>query len=160
MYHLATSWLRLAAVCCAAALSSGCATIMENIQTPTVQLVGLQLVEAGLLEQKYRLTLSVDNPNSISLPIKGLNYSVSLAGIDFATGEAPRSFSIAGNSASEVEVDVSTNLVDSLRRLADWFSGAPKALDYELTGEVQVDIPFVGAVPFSESGSINIDTGN
>ena len=158
MNHPNLSHLRALCVAFMALLAAGCSTLTGSIETPTVELVGLRLIEAGLLEQRYGLTLRVNNPNSISLPIKGISYQVRLAGVDFANGQTPRAFRIDSNGDSKVDVEVTTNLLDTVRRLQGWFSSSPTSMDYELTGKVQVDLPFIGAVPFSESGSIDLTT--
>lgn len=158
MHHPGTTTVRALTISLMALMAAGCSTLTGSIETPTVKLVGLQLIEAGLLEQRYGLTLRVNNPNAISLPIKGISYSVKLAGVDFATGQTPRAFRVGSYGDSLVDIEVSTNLLDTVRRLKDWFSDSPDAMDYELTGKVQVDLPFVGAVPFSESGRINLNS--
>ncbi len=156
MTETGINYLRAACIAFVALLASGCSTLTGSIETPTVKLIGLQLIEAGLLEQRYKLTRRINNPNAISLPIKGISYSVRLAGVDFASGQTPKAFRIASYDDSEVDIDVSTNLLDTVRRLRDWFNGSPTSMDYELNGKVQVNLPFVGAVPFSETGSISL----
>ena len=68
---------------------SGCETLQSQVEQPTVKLAGISLVEAGLIQQVYGVTLQVDNPNGFTLPIKGVTYAVKVGGQEFATGLTP-----------------------------------------------------------------------
>ena len=39
-------------------------------------------------------------------------------------------------------------------------SGNPKELDYELSGDIQIDLPLVGAIPFNQAGTIPLTRGS
>lgn len=132
----------------------GCETLMAQVQAPQLSLTNVQMLSSTLLEQRYRLTLRVNNPNAITLPISGMNYAVKFAGIDFASGVTPNAFRIPANGEQLVDIDVSTNLLRSAQQLMAVFRSDPDSLDYELTGSVDVDLPLVGAVPFSKSGVV------
>ena len=112
-----------------------------------------------MLQQVYGVTLQVDNPNGFPLPIKGVNYAVKLAGQDFATGLTPNTFSIPANGSDQVQVQVRTNLLESLGHLSRMLSQGPQNLDYELSGDIQIDLPLIGAIPFSQTGTIPLTTG-
>lgn len=139
---------------------SGCSSLQSQFDRPTVRLAGITLVEAGLLQQVYGVTLQVDNPNGFALPIKGVNYAVKLGGQEFASGLTPNGFSIPANGTDQVQVEVRTNLVDSLGNLGRLLSGGSQKLDYELSGNIQIDLPLIGAVPFSQSGTIPLTRGS
>ncbi len=135
---------------------SGCESLGQKVETPKLSLVSINLLSAGLLEQRYGVMLRVENPNPISLPIEGVSYELKLAGDTFATGVTPDPFSVPKYGETEFQIEVRTNLLKSAKYLVDWYRGGNDALDYELGGRLQVDLPFVGAVPFSESGSISL----
>lgn len=136
----------------------GCAALKTQIQTPQLSLSQVQMLESTLLEQRYRLTVRVQNPNAVSLPIKGMNYAVKFAGVDFASGVTPMAFRVPARGEHNVDIDVTTNLLRSAQQLMTYLRDRPDTLDYELTGEIQVDLPFVGAVPFSRTGSVDLTT--
>ncbi|MDH3646566.1 MAG: LEA type 2 family protein [Gammaproteobacteria bacterium] len=133
---------------------SGCSTLQSPFQQPVVKLANVQLVELGLLQQTYGVTLQVDNPNGYTLPIKGVTYAVKLAGQDFASGLTPNGFSIPANGSDQVQVEVRTNLLESLGHLGRMLADGPQNVDYELNGDIQIDLPLIGAIPFSRSGTI------
>ncbi len=86
-----------------------------------------------------------------------MNYAVKFAGVDFASGVTPNAFKIPANGEHLVEIDVTTNLLRSAQQLVRYFKDSPESLDYQLSGSIQVDIPFVGAVPFSRSGTVDFN---
>jgi len=132
----------------------GCSTLKSPFEQPVVKLAGVQLVQIGLLQQTYGVTLQVDNPNGYTLPIKGVNYAVKLAGQDFATGLTPNAFSIPANGSDQVQVEVRTNLLESIGHLSRMLADGPQNVDYELSGDIQIDLPLIGAIPFTQSGTI------
>ena len=135
-------------------LAAGCAGLKQNIEAPQVRLTQVQMLSAGLLEQRFRLLLRVNNPNKIAVPIKGIQYSLKLADADFASGSTPQAFRVPAFGEELVAVDVSTNLLASAQHLLTFLNSGPDALNYELAGRVQVDLPFVGGIPFSQSGQV------
>ena len=138
--------------------ATGCAGLRPNIEAPQVRLAQVQLLSAGLLEQRFRLMLRVTNPNEIAVPIKGMQYAVKLADADFASGSTPQSFRIPALGEELIAVDVSTNLLASAQHLLTFMQSGPSSLNYELTGKVQIDLPLIGGIPFSQSGQVPLTT--
>lgn len=134
---------------------SGCTTLGRSFERPTISLSNVQLVQAGLLEQRYRLTLRVQNPNAIAIPVKGMTYAVKFAGAEFAQGATPESFTVPANGEDLVNIDVSTDLISTAQHVMNWLKSEPESLDYELSGKLQVNLPFARAIPFSKSGNVD-----
>lgn len=131
-------------------------TLKQIVDPPKVSLANVSLVSAGLLEQRYRLSLRVQNPNSVTIPISGLDYTVNLGGSEFARGVSASSFSLPANGEDIVEIDVSTNLLDSARHVYALLKSGDRAIDYSLNGNVKVNLPFVKSLPFSRTGQVNL----
>ena len=138
-------------------LLSGCSVLRGQLETPQVSLSNVSLVNAGLIEQTFRLTLRVRNPNDVPIPVKGLDYSVRLSGNDFARGLTPRDFTLPAGGEELVDVDVTTNLLDVGRQLLSIIESQQSNVDYEVTGKLRVDLPFVNSLPFSRSGTVNLN---
>ncbi len=130
--------------------------LRQIVDPPKVSLADVKLVSAGLLEQRYRLSLRVQNPNSIVIPISGLDYRVELGGSEFARGVSASSFSLPANGEDMVEIDVSTNLLDSARRVYALLKSGDDSVDYNLSGNVKVNLPFVKSLPFSRTGQVDL----
>lgn len=146
--------LGLFAVIVVIASLSACATLQEAIEQPTVRLTNIAFLGGDLTQQVYGITLELDNPNAISLPIRALNYNLRLAGKDFASGLTPDAFSIPARGSEQIRLEIRTNLLESYNHLSTLLSGGMAKLDYEMSGDIQVDLPLISPIPFSRSGEI------
>jgi LEA14-like dessication related protein len=135
---------------------SGCASLHRQIEEPSLSIVGLEIVDLGLLQQRYAVTLNVQNPNPLTLPVSGMSYALQVGGKDFARGVTSKPFTLPAYGEAQVQVDLTTNLLDSVRRIQALLDSGMETVGYSLTGRLQVDLPFVGAVPFQNRGEINL----
>lgn len=145
---------RIVMLMLAACLLVACSGLRPNLDTPQLSLVNVSLLNANLFRQSYGLRVKVMNPNGIALPIRGISYNVSLAGSQIASGVTSDAFRVPANGENEFDIRVDTNLIESAAQLAKWLRGGPQELDYEFSGKLQIDLPLVGALPFSKSGSV------
>lgn len=141
----------------ALALVSGCQSLGESLQPPEVRLQNVQLEEVSSLSQRFVLQFAVSNPNPVPLPVKGINYGVSLGGLSLASGSTAESFRVPSNGDGVFSVSVETSLMQAVQLLgARLLQGGEQSLDYEVGGDVQIDIPFVKPLPFSTAGKVTI----
>ncbi len=149
--------IRRLAPCAIAVLAlslSACAGLPTSVEAPSVSLERVALDQATVIEQRYTLTLRVENPNAIGVPIRGLSYAVSLGGADFASDTTPQPFTVPAQDATLIDVGVTTNLLQTARQLMTFLAGKPEAIDYSLSGEVAIDLPFIEPIPFAKSGRV------
>jgi len=137
-------------------LQSGCMSKFNRLEEPKLNLVGFKLIEAQLLEQRYALTFRLINPNDVALPITGIYYEVELEGKAFATGVNASPIDLPAYGETRVTVEMSTTLLQSIRHLAVIAAAKPENLDFHLKGHLNVDLPMIGKVPFSEAGKIKL----
>ena len=65
----------------------GCSSWTSGgFKDPEVRLVKVDVIKAKLLEQQFKLRFRIDNPNPVSLPVRGLDYSVYLNEVKLAEG--------------------------------------------------------------------------
>ena len=136
-------------------LMTACAA-RHDLEDPTFRLAGVEPLTIGLLEQQFRLTIRVDNPNNVSLPVRSMRYQLELANVDFASGMTPRSFNLPARDSTTFEVDVTTNLMESLPRLISKLDSGRQSLDYTLKGEVEYGRFFRGKRPFEQKGELRL----
>lgn len=139
-----------------ATLLAGCAALRPQLEQPRLSLVGLEIRELGLLRQRYMLTLSVQNPNSIAFPVRGMNYDVRIAGHEFAHGMSPKAFTVPARGETDVEVELTTNLMDTLQNVQQLLLERRTLIDYQLSGQLELDLPFIKAIPFENSGKFHL----
>jgi len=136
-----------------AALVTGCVG-QPSLVAPELEAAGVRLQSVGLLQQQFLVTLRVYNPNTIPLPIKHIEYRLDLGGNKMAQGESAVAFSIPSHESKEFDLRMRTDLLSSFRSLQTWLSGSPGDIEYEISGKVKVDFPFVRAFPFEQKGRI------
>lgn len=134
---------------------AGCSTwFTGGFEDPEVRLVKVDVVKAKLLEQRFMLRFRIDNPNSVSLPVRGLVYAVRLNGIELASGEASEWFTVEGHSHQEFDVPVRTNLWRHIRDLVRALENPDEPIRYSFNGEVKTGLFFGRNVHVARNGEI------
>ncbi|MFZ2320608.1 MAG: LEA type 2 family protein [Pseudomonas sp.] len=133
----------------------GCSSwLTDDIRDPEVRLLKVDVVKAKLLEQKFVLRFRIDNPNDISLPIRGLNYNVKLNGVLLAEGQSDKSFTVPARGHQTFEVPVRTNLWRHLKRIVNSLEDPDEPISYQLQGEVKTGLMFGRSVHLQRNGEI------
>jgi LEA14-like dessication related protein len=129
----------------------GCALLPSGIEAPRVTVSDLELVHATLLEQRYRIVLTMQNPNTFDLPIDGLRYVLVLNGKEFAAGVSDERVTLPRLGTAHLDVEAVSGLLAIYRQISGLESGAA-GLDYRLHGDLFV----VGGrrLPFDYRGAI------
>jgi len=148
---------RLSIAALLAVVLNACASLAQTIEQPQVSLVSVAIKELGLVRQTYGLTLQVENPNGIPLPIRGLNYAVKLAGVEFAEGATSNAFTVPAYGQENFEISIQTDLVSTATHFKNLFKERPTELDYEVGGEIEIDLPLMRPIPFSRDGKVNLN---
>lgn len=136
--------------------ATGCATLSQSMEAPDVSIAGLRIVDANLAQQTYELTLNVNNPNPVALPVRGIAYRIELGGEEFASGSTLRAFTVPAGGESDFAVTISTDLVRSFAGLQRLISNGEQVFAYKIGGELQVNLPLVKALPFATTGEIDL----
>jgi LEA14-like dessication related protein len=136
-------------------LLAGCAGMMTRLERPEVTVAGIDLIEPGLLEQRYRIQLRVHNPNDVDLPVDGVRFRVDINGHSFVTGESPAAVTVPRFGSALMEVDAVSTLASFARQFGDISSGRTLAVRYELSGNVHLSHPPVN-LPFTQEGEIGL----
>ena len=133
----------------------GCSSwLTDDFRDPEVRLLKVDVVKAKLLEQKFVLRFRVDNPNDMSLPIRGLNYNVKLNGVLLAEGQSDKSFTVPARGHQTFEVPVRTNLWRHLKRIVNSLEDPDEPISYQLQGEVKTGLMFGRSVHLQRNGEI------
>ena len=133
----------------------GCSSwLTDDFRDPEVRLLKVDVVKAKLLEQKFVLRFRIDNPNDISLPIRGLNYNVKLNGVLLAEGQSDKSFTVPARGHQTFDVPVRTNLWRHLKRIVNLLEDPDKPISYQLQGEVKTGLMFGRSVHLQRNGEI------
>jgi len=133
----------------------GCSTwFTGGFEDPDVRLVKVDVIKAKLLEQRFVLRFRIDNPNSMSLPVRGLVYSVHLNEVKLAEGESDAWFTVPAHGHHEFDVPVRTNLWRHVRQIVKLLEEPEEPIRYRLAGEVKTGLLFGRSVHMSRNGEI------
>ena len=131
-------------------LTSACTHVTRETTPPKVQLVGVVLQEAQLFEQRYQLTLRLQNPNEYKIQVRGVDFNVDLNGESFAQGVANDSVVLPGYGETTAKVSVSSNILTLMRQLSD----NNNDISYRIYGRIKLDnIPL--PVSFESEGRLD-----
>lgn len=137
-----------------ALLFASCASVVPNFEQPDLQLTNLKLLSAKGLEQRFRLSFRIVNPNNISFPVEGMSFNLNLRGIDVATGVSDDVFVLPPLGESNFDVDVSASLFNSGRVLLDIMNSKPQELAYSIDAKIFTSKGLWGSIEVNKSGSI------
>lgn len=136
---------------------SGCSLFMPKLQTPKLSVVNVQIVKGSLWQQQLRVRMHVDNPNSRTLPIKGLTYVLEVNGQEFAHGESAASFVVPALGEAEFDMNVTANLAGTLITMLGHGSDTlGQSVVYHLSGKVSLSEGLLRSIPFDEHGTFKL----
>ncbi|MBU1331871.1 MAG: LEA type 2 family protein [Gammaproteobacteria bacterium] len=134
---------------------SGCSTWMSGgFKDPDVRLIKVDVIRAKLLEQQFTLRFRIDNPNAMSLPIRGLDYSVHLNEMKLAEGSSDVWFTVPANGHYVFDVPVRTNLWRHVRQIVKMLEEPDEPISYRLEGAVKTGLMFGRSVHMARNGEI------
>ena len=148
------SWMPLLVVL---ALVAGCVGLPSDLKTPEVSFVGLRAVDASLFEQRLEVRMKVRNPNTIELPVKGLDVEVELANEPFAQGVSAREFIVPAGGEAEFDMIVTANAATALLKIAGSDRKSREEIPYRVTGKLSTRIGLLRSIPFDESGTVPVN---
>ena len=130
-----------------------CSLVAPKFNRPNVTVIGIEARGGNLLQQNFAVKLNIQNPNDRELPVRGLHAELHVGGEQVATGVSDRAVTVPAFGESEFDMTISANLALALLKLADKANQRADSIDYELSGEASIDLPFLRNVPFHQTGS-------
>ncbi len=132
----------------------GCATTATLLdpEAPNVTLEKIRPLNFSFDKQKLELTLNVNNPNAIALPLNTLVFAAKLAGEHIADGASREKVTIPANGSARLKVVVTTSLSKLVNKIQAAASDGSN-LDYNVKGNLKLD-NWPKVIPFDSSGKI------
>jgi LEA14-like dessication related protein len=145
LFHLIAAGLAL----------SACAGLPTNLETPEVSFVGIRELEANFFEQRLEVRMRVRNPNSIELPVNGLDVDVELADEPFAHGVSAREFVVPAEGEAEFDMLVTANAANAILKIIG-NGGQRGEVSYRLKGKLSTRLGLIRSIPFEETGTLPV----
>jgi LEA14-like dessication related protein len=150
-----TSQFRVTSAAAAMLAITAC-TGLGDLQTPHLEVIGIQMLSTDMFAQRFTVRMHVKNPNDIELPVRGIDYKLFLMGDQFAEGVTNEPFVLPALGEAEFDMNVTTNFVSSLGRLVSRMGGGKlEDVDYELAGTLMIDKGMVRKIPFNKRGTVD-----
>lgn len=129
-----------------------CATI-RPLEAPHVTLSDLRIVDVTLFEQTYGLTLRVQNPNPVALPVTGMSFRLDINDAELGRGVSDRAVTVPAYGEAVLEIRLVSNLARIIDQIRGFESGQAQGLRYRLAGGIHV-ANRIGTLPFDYQGEI------
>ncbi|GAB4507770.1 MAG: LEA type 2 family protein [Sulfuricaulis sp.] len=133
---------------------SGCAVLQSAIEPPQVTMNNLQIRDMTLLEQRYAVTLRVQNPNPIPLPISGMNFQLDINDTELGRGVSNQAVTVPAYGEALVEIRLVSNLMRIFNQIRGLESSKGQSLRYRLSGGLSIS-DRMGKLPFDYRGEFN-----
>jgi LEA14-like dessication related protein len=133
-------------------LIGGCTGM--GLRTPSVTLAGIEVVEAGLFEQRLAIKLRVMNPNNAEIPIHGLTFEVELNGEPFAKGVSDKAVTVPRLGEAVLEVTAVTGFAGVIRQIQGLARGNIDAISYRIKGRLMTSASY--GLDFDEPGRLEM----
>lgn len=134
-------------------LSGACTGLLGlPSEPPRVSLTDIGIEQLGLLEQKLRLGLRVQNPNDAEIAIAGLSFSVEVNGQPFAQGVSDHAVRVPRYGEATLQVSAVTGLASLWRQLRELQKGGRESIGYRLQGRLNLEGGL--SVPFDHRGEV------
>jgi len=146
--------LRLPLLCLSVTLLSACS--LMHLQAPDINPTSVELVDAQITEQRFKVGLHVLNPNDRALPIKSVSCALQIEGVEVGHGESTAPFNVPAHGESDFDMVVTTNLGMSIPNLAMKLFRGGELPSYRVSGTVNPDITLLPPIPFSKSGQLTL----
>jgi len=135
---------------------AACVGVPRNLETPEVSFVGIRALEGSVFEQRLEVRMRVRNPNSIELPVNGLDVAVELAEEPFAHGVSAREFVVPAQGEAEFDMIVTANAATALLKILGGDRSSRDQIGYRLKGKLSTRVGMLRSIPFDESGTLPV----
>ena len=130
---------------------AGCASLPEATTPPNLSLVSMEPVEVTPFEQKYRLTVRLQNPNDHALEISGMSYILEVNGQPLLNGVSDASVTVPRFGESLIELSGVSTLFGFVRQIQALQEHKTQGMQYKLSGKLALVNRF-GSLLFSYEG--------
>lgn len=132
----------------------GCATLPTDFRQPGVTVVSVSPRLSDSIAPEFDIVLRVSNPNRRALAIRGLSYTIDLAGSEVVQGVASDLPKIAAYGEAEVTLSAQADLLGGLNVLSSILADPASPIDFEFNAEIDVG-KFYPVIEVNKRGMIS-----
>ncbi|MCK5276098.1 MAG: LEA type 2 family protein [Alphaproteobacteria bacterium] len=147
-------WFAPLAVIVLLAGLGGCVT-PQKIQSPSIVLQDVKLLNTEGLTQHLQVELLVSNPNDFDIPLTGLKFGMQMNGLDFAEGLSNQRIDIPRLGRAVVPVEVTVSVLAIMKQIQA--VQKKNGVDYRVAGTVYLDHILLPSVDFDRQGKVDLN---
>jgi len=138
-------------------LLAGCAGIEHYKEDVKVTLVNIEVLESTLLEQRYLITLRVQNRTPQPLSVAGMSFDIDLNDRAFGSGVSNQGVTVEPFNDSLFELKMSSSIFGIIRQIQSFQQDQQKSFRYRISGRISI-LGSLISIPFDESGELDLTT--
>jgi len=139
---------------CVVLLFAGCATLPPDFEEPSLQINSIRLINFDRMTPQFEIDLHIVNPNRDALDLKGLSYTLHLAGNQVVSGATSNLPVIAAYGEADFKIDANVSLLDGLQLLSKLMNEYQENLTYEFNAKLDLG-SFYPTIPIKREGVLN-----
>ena len=109
---------------------TGCAGLPADFEEPSLTVTSIAFRNSNSISPQFDIMLHITNPNRVALNLRGMSYSVSLAGHKVVTGVANNLPVVDAYGEADVPISAAVSLFGSIRLLNELMVRNPNQIDY------------------------------
>jgi LEA14-like dessication related protein len=134
------------------AVEAGCSAA-PRVAPPRVTLKSL-VAYSSPGQQRFRVTLVIDNLNTDPLAIRDIEFKLRLANEGIIDGRALTPVTVGALEQATLTLELTSDLISSLSRLLAFVQGPENTIPYEIYGTITLDRRRLNPLHFSNTGQI------
>ena len=139
---------------CVVLLFAGCASLAPDFEEPSLQINSVRLVNFDGISPQFEIDLHIVNPNRDALDLKGLSYTLHLAGKQVVSGATSNLPVVAAYGEADFKIDASVSLLDGLQLLSKLINEYQENITYEFIAKLDLG-SFYPTIPITREGVLN-----
>lgn len=134
---------------------AACTNYHSDFEKPDVKVTQVQHLGGGLLDQRFRVQLSMTNPNDYALDLKAIQFQVEIAGKQLISGVAGDLPKIPAYGQASFAVDGQANVLEVGGLIAKVLKNPAANFDYQVKGTVSLRSGFPKTFPLQKRGTLS-----
>lgn len=131
---------------------SGDAFGQRGLVAPRITVQNVEPLRSSAGEQRFRVNLLIDNPNTDPLVIRNIEFKLRLADEGIIDGVLPAPVLIEALHQQTMTLELGSEIISSLSRLMSFVEGPENMLPYEIYGDITLDRKLRDPFRFSARG--------
>jgi LEA14-like dessication related protein len=130
----------------------------SRFDTPSLNLVSVTPLPAEGFSQRFELGFVIRNPNEGALTAKGMVYDIYFENHKLLSGVSNNIPTVEGYTEGSFDVIASTNMIGSLRLIADLMQQPRNQFAYRLEARLDLSTPIHRKISIEETGELSFSS--